>query len=58
MPDEQPLKIKTLRNDTMIARSAVIHDGFVVTHDVDDFQMIQKVMPNLKVISAADFFEL
>lgn len=57
MQGEQPSKIKTLRNDALIARLAVVHDGFVVTHDVDDFQMIQKVMPNLKVIAAAEFFE-
>ncbi len=55
---EQPSKIKTLRNDALIARMAVIHDGFVITHDVDDFQMIQKVMPNLKIMSAQEFFEL
>lgn len=54
---EQPTKLKTLRNDALIARLAVIHDGFVVTHDVDDFQIIQKVMPNLKIMSAKDFFE-
>lgn len=56
-PGEQPSKIKTLRNDALIARLAVIHDGFVVTHDVDDFQVIQKVMPNLKFASAREFFE-
>ncbi len=58
MQSEQPTKLKTLRNDALIARLAVIHDGFVVTHDVDDFQIIQKVMPNLKVMSAKDFFEI
>ena len=57
MENGQPSKIKTLRNDALIARLAVIHDGFVVTHDVDDFQMIQKVMPNLKVSAAPEFFE-
>ena len=57
MENGQPSKIKTLRNDALIARLAVIHDGFVVTHDVDDFQMIQKVMPNLKVLAAPEFFE-
>ena len=57
MADEQPSKIKTLRNDALIARLAAVHDGFVVTHDVDDFQMIQKVMPNLKIMSAQEFFE-
>ncbi len=57
MNSEQPTKIKTLRNDALIARLAVMHDGFVVTHDVDDFQIIQKVMPNLQIMAAADFFE-
>lgn len=40
-------KLKTLRNDALIARLAVIHEGFVVTHDIDDFQIIQKAMPKL-----------
>lgn len=49
-------KIKTLRNDALISRLAIVHDGFVVTHDVDDFQIIQKVMPKLESISATEFF--
>ena len=49
-------KLKTLRNDALIARLAVMHDGFVVTYDVDDFQIIQKAMPKLEVISAVEFF--
>ena len=49
-------KLKTLRNDALISRLAVIHDGFVVTHDIDDFQIIQKAMPKLDVISAKEFF--
>ena len=57
MKGVQPSKIKTLRNDALIARLAVIHDGFVVTHDVDDFEMIRKVMPDLLVVSAREFFE-
>lgn len=56
METEQSSKLKTLRNDALIARLAVIHDGFVVTHDTDDFQIIQKVMPNLKIMSADEFF--
>ena len=56
MGTEQPTKLKTLRNDVLIARLAVIHDGFAVTHDMDDFQIIQKVMPNLKIMSADEFF--
>ena len=49
-------KLKTLRNDALISRLAVIHDGFVITHDIDDFQIIQKAMPKLEVISADEFF--
>lgn len=56
MNDLQPSKIKTLRNDALIARLAVKNNGFVVTHDVDDFQIIQKVMPDLKIADAAGFF--
>jgi len=57
MESEQPSKIKTLRNDALIARLAVMHDGFIVTHDIDDFQIIQKVMPNLRFVSAREFFD-
>lgn len=57
VPGAQPTKLRTLRNDALIARLAVIHDGYVVTHDVDDFQIIRKVMPNLKIMSARHFFE-
>lgn len=57
MQGAQPTKLRTLRNDALIARLAVIHDGFIVTHDVDDFQIIQKVMPDLKVMAAKEFFE-
>ena len=57
MQGEQPTKIKTLRNDALIARLAVMHDGFIVTHDIDDFQIIQKVMPNLKIMAAQEFFD-
>lgn len=58
MQSEQPTKLKTLRNDALIVRLAVIHEGFVVTHDTDDFQIIQKAMPNLKIMSAREFFEI
>lgn len=50
-------KLKTLRNDALISRLAVRNKGFVVTHDLDDFLIIQKVMTDLKVISAKEFFE-
>lgn len=49
-------KLKSIRNDALIARLAVMHDGFVVTHDIDDFQIIQKAMPKLEIISASEFF--
>ena len=56
MKGAQPTKLRKLRNDALIARLAFIHGGLVVTHDVDDFLMIQKEMPDLKVIAARDFF--
>ncbi|MGI8494490.1 MAG: hypothetical protein ACR2L1_04145 [Pyrinomonadaceae bacterium] len=49
-------KLKTLRNDALISRLTVIGDDFVVMHDIDDFQIIQKAMPKLEVISAREFF--
>lgn len=49
-------KLKSIRNDALISRLAVMHNGFVVTHDIDDFQIIQKAMPKLQVISAVEFF--
>ncbi len=57
MKNAQPSKLRTIRNDALIARLAVIHNGFVVTHDVDDFRLVQRVMPELQVVSAIDFFE-
>lgn len=54
---EQPTKLRKLRNDALIARLASVNDGFVVTHDVDDFQIVQRVMPGLRIMSANDFFE-
>jgi predicted nucleic acid-binding protein len=49
-------KLKAIRNDALISRLTVIHDAFVVTHDVDDFQIIQKAISKLDVISASEFF--
>ena len=49
-------KLKTLRNDALIARLAATQDGFIVTHDVDDFLLIQRAMPKLSVIAADEFF--
>lgn len=56
MKDVQLSKLRTLRNDALIARLAVIHGGFVVTHNVFDFEIIQKVMPDLKFAPAKQFF--
>lgn len=49
-------KLRTLQNDALIARLAVKNDGFVVTMDVDDFEIIKREMPNLEVVSANYFF--
>lgn len=57
MKGRQRSKLRKLRNDALMARLAVVRDGFVVSHDVDDFGLIQKVMPDLKVMSARDFFQ-
>jgi predicted nucleic acid-binding protein len=52
----QESKLKTLRNDALLSRLAMKHDGFIVTHDVDDFEIIKKDMNQLVVVSAKDFF--
>ncbi len=57
MKGSQHAKLRKLRNDALIGRLAVINDGYVVTHNIDDFQLIQKVMPSLKIMTARDFFE-
>ncbi len=49
-------KLKTLQNDALIARLAVKNSGFVVTMDVDDFEIIKREMPKLEVISGDYFF--
>jgi predicted nucleic acid-binding protein len=53
----QESKLKSLRMDALIARLAVKSKNFVVTVDVDDFEIIKKDMKQLVVVSAADFFE-
>lgn len=45
-----------LQNDALIARTANLHGCFVVTDNVRDFVMLQKVLPNLDVIPANIFF--
>lgn len=45
-----------LQNDAMIARSSYLHKCFVVTDNIRDYALLQKVMPRLEVIPAAEFF--
>ena len=52
----QESKLKTLRMDALIARLAIKNDGFIVTVDFDDFELIKKAIPNLQITSAKDFF--
>lgn len=49
-------KLKTLQNDALIARLAVKNNGFVVTMDVDDFEVIKRETPKLEVVSGEYFF--
>ena len=50
-------KLVTLRTDALIARLSVKQkDSFIVTDDVDDFQIIKREMTDLRVISAEEFF--
>ena len=50
-------KLVTLRTDALIARLSVKQkDSFIVTDDVDDFQIIKREMNDLRIISAEDFF--
>lgn len=49
-------KLKTLQNDALIARLAVKNGGFVVTMDIDDFEIIKREMPKLEIVSGEYFF--
>lgn len=50
-------KLATLRTDALIARLSVKQkDSFIVTDDIDDFQIIKREISELKIISADDFF--
>ena len=50
-------KLVTLRTDALIARLSIKQkDSFIVTDDVDDFQIIKREMTELKIISAEEFF--
>ncbi len=53
---DKKMSATVLQNDALIARSAYTHNCFVVTENVKDFTLLQKVMPKLEVIPAADFF--
>lgn len=50
------LSATQLQNDALIARSACLHDCYVITENVKDFSLLQKVMPKLQVIPAEVFF--
>ena len=52
----QETKLKSIRIDALIARLAVKSKNFIVTVDVDDFEIIKKDMTTLQIVSASDFF--
>ena len=52
----QESKLLTLRMDALIARLAVKSKNFIVTVDVDDFEIIKKDMKQLVIVSAQEFF--
>ncbi len=52
----QESKLKTLRMDALIARLAVKSKNFIVTVDIDDFEIIKKDMKQLVVVPAKEFF--
>lgn len=52
----QESKLLTLRTDALIARLAVKSKNFIVTVDVDDFEIIKKDMKQLVIVSAQEFF--
>ena len=45
-----------LQNDALIARSASLHDCFIVTTNIADFNLFTPLMEKLEVVSADDFF--
>jgi predicted nucleic acid-binding protein len=51
-------KLKTLQNDGLIARLAVKNRGFVVTQDIDDYEILKREMPALEIVSGDYFFQL
>ncbi len=50
------LPTTALQNDALIARSAFMHGCFVITDNIRDYHLLQKVMPKLEVIPAKEFF--
>jgi len=53
---DKNLSPTALQNDALIARSSFTHKCFVVTDNIRDYALLQKVMPKLEVIPAKDFF--
>lgn len=53
---DKNLSSTALQNDALIARSSLMHKCFVVTDNIRDYALLQKVMPKLEVIPAKDFF--
>ena len=53
---DKNLSPTVLQNDALIARSSLLHKCFVVTDNIRDYALLQKVMPQLQVIPAEDFF--
>lgn len=44
------------QNDALIARTAALHNCFVVTNDVSDFKKFEPYMKTLIIVPADDFF--
>lgn len=53
---DKNLSPTVLQNDALIARGAFTHKCFVVTDNIRDYELLQKVMPKLEVIPAKEFF--
>jgi len=53
---DKHLSPTALQNDALIARSSFMHKCFVVTDNIRDYALLQKVMPKLEVIPAGEFF--
>jgi Predicted nucleic acid-binding protein, contains PIN domain len=50
------LSSTALQNDALIAQNALVNKCFVVTDNIRDFTLLQKVMPKLEVMPAKAFF--